>query len=204
MKKGFLKLIALVMILSISLSLLVGCLNQSEPEHTHAFSQSYHYDDENHWTQCNCMEKYGVEAHSGGEPSCAEQGKCGICGTPYGELLPHEFTISKSDDRKHWIECVCGAKSNSSYHIYSETKSDELHHWLECECGAKANVEDHSVKNIDKTEGTHSYQCKCGYQSEPATHVFDIVITYFDAVHYMKCSCGYEEGVAAHVLENFI
>ena len=173
MKKNFLKLSALITVISIVFSLLAACGEAVVEEHSHSYSQSYSYDANSHWAECECGDKVGTEEHSGGTASCTEKAKCDSCGAAYGELGDHN---------------------------YKTLKNDQTSHWFECECGEKDRVEAHNFATlVKKTADAHTYKCSCGYVGDPQSHNFNIVEYSNDTTHWLSCHCGQEASGEAHV-----
>lgn len=182
------KTVALILAAVILSASLISC-GASEEEHIHSYSQSYSYDEEYHWKECECKDKTERENHSGGAPTCTEAAICEDCGALYGETEPHNYSITKFDEGKHWKECVCGATTSKTAHKPGSVKKNDTHHWRECGCGYK----EISVHNSDKTvyynDSMHWLACTCGYEYEGSDH----------AVENFHCICGYKAPGWDHV-----
>jgi hypothetical protein len=48
---------------------------EAAAQHEHYFGTQWHYDNENHWIECDCSEKSEVSGHT-----FYNEGKCVICG----------------------------------------------------------------------------------------------------------------------------
>ena len=121
-------------------------------------------DETKHWNECACgeIDATSVKTHRQGMVTCGARALCVDCGSYYGEVLAHSYTILKSNGSSHWYECGCGAVANEELHkggeatcteqatcsvcnkdygplkdhVYGEYQYDENAHWYECECGA--------------------------------------------------------------------
>lgn len=111
---------------------------------------------------------------------------CGILLTACGEKgHTHNYEIQKHDDSPHWLECICGERSEDSITIHSydddcdddcnvcnyiriaphnfsdEWEHSENKHWHKCkDCPEISPREDHTYPTIDDYETTktsHSY-----------------------------------------------
>lgn len=93
-----------------------------------------------HYTVCTtCGEFLEQEDHTGGVASCAEEGKCTVCGYAYIET-----TEDHKPDTSQWIA------------------RGEMYHFHKCRiCGAHCDVEDHrwSPKPHVANADGHAYQC---------------------------------------------
>ena len=90
-----------------------------------------------HWNECYCGAKDGVEAHKGGEATCTVKAVCEVCEQSYGAFAPHNHTELKYDETSHWLECDCGDKATAEAHNYAIFKEEGGQKWYECACGAK-------------------------------------------------------------------
>lgn len=175
MRKFLLALFLIVPVLS-----LTGCVEIVMPagenglSHEHEFNLIYRHDEITHYLECSCGEKTDIGEHIGGTNSCTEYAICEVCYRSYGELLEHDYTIAKSDETNHWLECECGNKSDVAKHEHLIENYDTEYHYLECECKDIINKEKHILSNgvvtkysTDKEEGIMSYSCSgCEYVFE--------------------------------------
>ena len=85
-----------------------------------------------HWYKCaTCDETTEPVAHTGGTATCEDQAVCDVCGTSYGALADHDFSVVQSDANGHWFKCAtCG-----------ETTAKENHTGGTATCLAKAVCE---------------------------------------------------------------
>ena len=121
----------LVLLLALMLVLLCSC------EHTHTFSGSYSSDETNHWQECECGEKNGLEEHQWNNgavtlwPTADSEGEmtytCKVCRAKKTEKIDklgadhaHEYNIAKYDDTYHWNECECGEKQGQAEHSWGD------------------------------------------------------------------------------------
>lgn len=163
MKKTFVRRLILLLTIAISIGMFASCKNNLE--HVHEFSSTYYFDENYHWTQCSCSEKFQWEAHLGGTANCVEQAKCTICGHPYGKLKSHAYIKTGFDEISHWNECSCGAKIGEEAHkggsatcsakakceICKQSYGDWGHNWNDGELTSPATT---------NTAGTVTYTCK--------------------------------------------
>ena len=57
------------------------------------------YNETEHWNECTCGAKEGVENHKGGTATCTELAKCEVCNEVYGSLETHKYlTYSYNND----------------------------------------------------------------------------------------------------------
>ncbi len=175
--------------------------------HTHSYGTEYKKDETNHWYECACGDKSGVETHvSSGAATETEAEVCTKCGYVIEEALVHTHSYGteyKKDETNHWYECACGDKNGVEAHVSSgaateteaevctkcgyvieealvhthsygtEYKKDETNHWYECACGDKSGVEAHKYEwVIDKKAsvgiaGSKHEECtNCGYKKK--------------------------------------
>ena len=111
--------------------------SDAEP-HTHAYSEEWSSDENNHWHECDCGAKTDMDAHTYDEwkviqeATKTEEGSmertCTVCGYKQTETIPvieHEHSYSEewsSDENNHWHECDCGAKADTATHTYGDWK----------------------------------------------------------------------------------
>ncbi len=92
-------------------------------EHNHAELKN---DEAEHWYECVCGDKSGIEEHKGGTATCIEKAICSVCSIEYGELMPHNAKQQwKSDDTYHWYECEtngCSYQCNKTTHVLNSNK----------------------------------------------------------------------------------
>ncbi len=174
MKKSIIKILTLVLSVVALICFAVACAPQGNNGHTHEYSNTYSYDNDYHWFECECGEDKGKTAH------VIENGEC-VCGFKMATHT-HVFEIDKSDADKHWKECLCGEKTQEQNHVFI-TKSNTLSHWQECSCGVKNNEENHDFATLGKDTIKHWYECECGQINS---------ITPHDYVNN-KCVCGQEK-----------
>ncbi len=180
------------------------------------------FDETKHWLECVCGETNNIEAHNGGEATCTEKARCKTCGMEYGPLLTHDYTMQKSDENSHWLECVCGETNSIQAHsggeatctgkalcgtcgveygsalghAYDTLKSDGLEHWWECVCGEKSGVTAHfgGTAACD----AHPVCETCGtLYGERLPHNYDT--KKFDQEwHWWECECGERFNLGEH------
>ncbi|MBO7304349.1 MAG: leucine-rich repeat domain-containing protein [Clostridia bacterium] len=161
MKNKILSVLAISFVLSACLLALTAC------GHTHDFS-ILKADEGEHWYECTCGEKTGIESHNGGTATCTELAVCSVCNESYGELEEHNYSTVKHNETAHWYECVCGDKDSieshkggwatctklakcsvcnieygkTSEHLFvSQWSYNETHHWRESACGCDVQTD---------------------------------------------------------------
>ena len=143
-----------------------------------------------HCSVCGVELTPGNASHTGGTATCTEQAKCEVCGTAYGELAPHtwtvEYTAEDADAEKHYHVCtVCGAKDAGEAHVWNvEAATEETDKHCEV-CGYVAEEQlghVHAgtlVPGVDPTcteAGNKAYYvCECGKWFEDAACTVEIV-----------------------------
>ena len=113
-------------------------LTAAGPAHTHTPSEwrttgAYHY------KACTtCGEFLDQEDHKGGVATCAEKGKCTVCGYEYIDVhenhTPDTSEWIARGDMYHFHACkLCGAHCDIADHeISDDWKQDENNHWRTC------------------------------------------------------------------------
>ena len=169
--------------------------------HTHAYSEEWSSDANNHWHACDCGAKADTAAHAYGdwnitkEATKTEAGSkertCTVCGYKQTETIPvigHEHSYSeewRSDENNHWHACDCGAKADTAAHAYGD--------W---------NI----TKEATKTEaGSKERTCTvCGYKQTETIPVIGHEHSYSEEWnsdennHWHVCECGDKADTAAH------
>ncbi len=120
--------------------------------HTHTKSAwrttgAYHYN-----VCTTCGEMLDQEDHKGGVSTCAEKGKCTVCGYAYLET-----TENHTPDTSKWLARI------------------DMYHFHKCkDCGAHCDIQDHNPG--PEATDTAPQTCKdCGYILKPAkNHVHDL------------------------------
>ena len=124
------------------------------PTHAHSFSV-LKWDADNHWYECSCFVKDGLEAHKGGTATETQKAVCEVCNQSYGSLLSpsHSHNFNKQVILDTYKKSSANCKSPAVYY-YS------------CDCGTKGS-ETFTSGNI----GTHEYnngKCiHCHQDEEP-------------------------------------
>ncbi len=172
-----------------------------------------------HFYKCQkCGRAAGVEAHEmtytdngDGTHNYHCKGNCvdEETGLLYGELnVACEFETNYNDDY-HWLECICGAKSDEIEHTLTDDYDDE-YHWSECSCGYINKVEhdwtdvDAKAPTCDETGYTAHKICACGAKSGYEVvgripHIFTGEYSVGPTGHWYACEeCGFEYGLKSH------
>ena len=64
-----------------------------------------------------------LTAHNGGTATCTAQASCMACGSGYGTVLGHDFTVRAYDEDEHWVKCSrCDAKRDEDSHDWDSGK----------------------------------------------------------------------------------
>ena len=90
----------------------VTCSDATITVPVHSFSETWSYDETNHWHACTVeghTDKNRLEPHAGGTATCTEQAICSTCGQKYGKLAKH--TLKKTETKA----ATCTATGNSAY-----------------------------------------------------------------------------------------
>lgn len=100
--------------------------------------------------------------------------KYGVC-SGYLKVTVTASVAFEDGVRSNEQEFVRGAEN----HNFSASKHDQTNHWLECVCGEKSNIEKHAFGTPEVTKqatcterGKQVYTCSCGFEKEeviPAT-----------------------------------
>lgn len=141
MKKFTIAILSLILVLS-SMAF-IGCGGGDDGAgvgHEHSY-EKLKYDAQNHWYECSCAEKSGVEAHKGGTATETKKAVCEVCNQEYGDVLApgHTHTFNKQ---------VVADKFKKS----SATCKGKAVYYLSCECGEKGSQTFESG-----AIGTHNY-----------------------------------------------
>ena len=96
---------------------------------------------------------------------------------------------------EHWLECICGFKTEAVAHSYTDSYNKSTHYEL-CECGLTQNEEEHTLV-LRCDPNYHWYICTdCEYSTEHAEHEFES--KYNDTQHWHECECGWETSPENH------
>ena len=150
MKSKTLYVWASAIVLCMCIFALASC-GENEPSHAHNYA-ILKYDNENHWYECACGDKSGIEVHNGGNSTCIELPTCSVCAVKYGEYAAHPY-------ESKWI--------------YNDT-----HHWHEsiCDCEVKVDFEEHALEDSGRCK-----VCQYEILREPKTQVKSYY-DFFDSV----------------------
>ena len=153
------------------------------PSHTHAPSEEWTTDEDSHWHECECGEKFDEGEHTGGEANCDNKAVCEKCDKEYGEFNKTNHTgeteikgyLAPSYEAPGYTgdtHCKdCGELLEKGTEIpqlhahnpSEDWKTDEDKHWHECECGEKFDEEAHTPSEDWVTdEESHWHECECG------------------------------------------
>lgn len=129
-----------------------------------------------HYTVCTvCGDMLDQEDHKGGVATCAQKGKCTVCGYEYIDVNEnHTPDTSKwvaRGDMYHYHPCeLCGAHADMEDHRWSPTylyQDEKGHAWICADCKATSAIEKHNP-GAEATETTPQTCKDCGYIITPA------------------------------------
>ena len=173
--KKFLKVLSILLVICLSLSSLLACVNDGDetPTHTHAFL-SVKYDIQKHWKECECGKIKNEQEH------VLVDGKCD-CG----------YEGANGGNNSGGNQGGNGGGTTEHTHSYAELKYNAIEHWYECICGDKKDVEQHAFNAQDK--------CDCGYEKPAPDHVcaFD-ELKFNENSHWYECTCGEQNANEGH------
>lgn len=103
------------------------CGKYQEPEHV--LTEEWDSDDNGHFHTCTqCQEQVDVQTHIPGPEATAEDHQvCTVCGyvLAVSDEHQHEYSAQWShDDKSHWHECSCQAKSDLAVHSWTVVDTD--------------------------------------------------------------------------------
>ena len=125
MKNFTFKILGIIFAITLCLGIFTACFGEQTPQHTHDY-KTLKTDEDNHWYECECGAKDGMESHKGGTATCKELAICEVCLKEYGELDYHEYNILNSNTESHWYECSCGDKYDVEFHKGGTATCTEL------------------------------------------------------------------------------
>ena len=85
-------------LLVLFLSLVAVFALASCDKHKHKYGKGWEHDATNHWHECECGEKDGLAAHTGGTATETKKATCKVCGQPYGSVLGGEDEETETDE----------------------------------------------------------------------------------------------------------
>lgn len=187
------------------------------PPHQHSFSNTWEFDDSNHWYACECGQQANIGAHIDEDVNY----KCDICNGDL-PLPPHEHSFDEAwefDEYEHWHSCSCGEKSDVASHTDTDHNDtcdvcyavlphvhifcdewlyDNNQHWHICDCGELSQLADHTDTNTDGQCDT----CGATVAPPPHEHSFENVWKYNEDSHWNVCACGEKGNISAHIDNN--
>ena len=158
--------------------------------HSHVFEESWRSNNTQHWRECKCGEKEGMEAHSGGTADCSSPAACDICKQSYGSTDPDNHTgKTELRGRKEATEDAPGYTGDTycadcgkllipgqeipklHTHDFGEIwRSNGNQHWKECECGEKDTLENHGGGSANCKTAAICDLCKQAYGGTNPNH----------------------------------
>ncbi len=153
----------------------IVCLGNYGTALGHSFTQLMQ-DDQYHWNQCiHCGNVDEKLPHTGGIATCTKPATCSGCMTPYGEVLPHQYSESwRYDTAMHWKACACGARQEEAAHIPGPAATEEAPQiCTQCQAilqPATGHVT-HSYTVLQNDSSHHWYKCSgCNQISQKTFH----------------------------------
>jgi len=166
-------------------------------EGDHKISEIWSSDENGHWHECSCGDRYNESAHDEGKWVTVKNAdvhveglkelQCTVCGYVLdSEAIPEEHSFSDEwtyDGENHWHECSCGEKSDVDGHD---------HRWV---ITKEAGFHE---------EGEQAFTCtECGHVADTsvieAEHIYDSEWQHDNIGHWKNCECGEEsDTITAH------
>lgn len=181
--------------------------NPDNPTHAHEYSSDYISDGDKHWKECACGDIAEEEKHSGGTATCKEKAICEICNSRYGELKPHEYSVIKRDELKHWLECSgCGSVKEYVVHTFTNGKCDCGYEKSSVEGGTPEHRESDWIIDVKPTcvqKGLRYKKCLdclavvAVEEMETTDHAY-ANINKDGTHHWYECDCGRTLGKQEH------
>ena len=179
-------------------------------------------DETNHWYECVCGAKSGVEEHNHiilrkNENSHWYECKC----KAKKDITEHDCSIPRfRNDTTHWLKCACGYEEEGKAHVlvdlichcgYKAPGWDHVHsfdilrcdsdgHWYECVCNKRGEKTLHSGGTATCTEAAKCEICTVSY-GDFADHNYSNVIIS-EENHSYQCACGKTQEPEAHSFVN--
>lgn len=142
----------------------VKAVASDAPAHVHNPAEKWESDDDNHWHECDCGEKFDEDSHKGTTADCKNPSVCEVCGKELGGTdsenhtgnteIRNEKPVKELEDGytgdKHCADCgelLEKGKIIPATHKHNPDKkweSDKDNHWHECICGEKSDKAIHS------------------------------------------------------------
>ena len=174
MKNRITKVLVLALSLLMTICVAAACNDNSQPAHTHSYSNEYSFNKDSHWFECECGEDKGEELHS------IVDGKC-VCGyeeepnTPTNPDNPsnpedhvHSYVKLKYNQEKHWYECVCGAKAGEGVHAGGKATCSKKAACDECK-QEYGEIKEHQY-TVKYDEYYHWEECEFGEKKRLEDH----------------------------------
>ncbi len=120
-----------------------------------------------HWWECSCGDKDGLEEHHGGNATCIKKAVCDDCGIEYGTTTPHSYTMLKQSATQHRYECTCGAYETKENHKGGTATCTEKAKCSVCKTEyGEATGHDYDEVVTEPTcteQGYTTYTCHCNH-----------------------------------------
>ena len=189
-------------------------------EANHSWNNTYSTDAEKHWIGCaGCAAKKGEGDHDGGIPSCTELAICYYCNQPYGETIPHSYTMdiatkeyqktaeSCTQEGVYYWSCICGATNGTTFtvpmldHDWNDFYiSTSATHYRQCKnCTKRTDEGSHYGGKATCVAKAKCSVCERGYgelgnhqyTKEDQTHLYRAADCLNPAVYHHSCEvCG--------------
>ncbi len=183
------------------------------------------FDNKNHWYECSCGDKNGLEEHIPGQAATETTAqKCTVCAFEVTPALGHIHKahltkVSKNEascvaeGNKEYYSCSCGRKFwdidaqneindsaeikiNKLDHEFERLKHDSNKHWYECSCGETDGEELHKGGTATCTEKAKCLVCG---EEDGTFKAHNYSTLKFDVIsHWYECECGEKSGTENH------
>lgn len=108
--------------------------------------------------------------------------------------------INSFDNQNHFMQCHCGAITNSVIHSFSYVDHSEQQHIKSCTICDYSISENHMYGNHEKISSTqHESSCVCG-DTRTESHAGFEYKSISNFKHEVYCKCGYLIGTSNHVM----
>lgn len=115
----------------------------------------------------------------------------------------HDYKFNGFDSKSHYINCICGEKTNGEIHDlrYSSYGASMHSKWcVDCDYALK-EVHSYNLYDTVSDEG-HTMKCICGASNSSVRgHIESYRRPYSYSLHYVYCACGYILSTELHDME---
>ena len=194
---------------------------EKDPDNHTGVLSDWQHDGENHWKVYSCCQAEAERAaHHGGTASCTKKAVCEDCKAEYGDLLPHDFTAEKADDKylKSAATCIakavyykscaiCGEKSTETFE-YGNPLGHDYGAWTSNDNGTHTRVCSRDAihtetENCSGGEATCTEQATCEFcgkkYGEPLGHTYKPEWITNEQRHWHVCArCDHIKDMGVH------